>query len=440
MKCLILYLYLLTLVLCGGSMLCAQRNLSLKEAVALALGNNLQVKIADTEIKIAEINNTLAASGAFPSVNAQLSQSNYVSQIDNAIEFANGFYTNSSANFSVNMGYVVFDGLKFIINKERLQLTQKKAEAVYEIQQQATALNVALSYYKVLMQKEKLEAAKQVFGFSKLRYNNADNQRRLGTISQFDLGQFEIAFLSDSAAVYTEQNIYELAMIELGLALGIDIDSAPIILTDPLQFKPIAYLKNSISQQVLANNAEYKQLLIDYTLVKTNTRLSKASLLPVLSANAGFSQGVNRIRFSNLPADTGGDLNFNFGFGLSVPIWDGNNRKRALKQSLFNEKIADLRLQNTAQVLKSQLNNYLAIYDRQLNLIVLQDKIIAVTSATLKLSEQRYNSGLSNFLEYRNLLAEFNKAQTARLQAIYELKVAELNLMLLSGNIKELFP
>lgn len=265
-------------------------------------------------------------------------------------------------------------------------------------------------------------------------------KKKLGTISQFDLGQFEIAFLSDSAAVYTEQNAYELAMIELGLALGIDTETAPLHLTDPLQYKPMDYLKNSISQQILSNNAEYKQLLVDYNLVKTNTRLNKAALLPALSANAGFSQGVNRIRFSNLPAETGGDLNFNFGFSLNVPIWDGNNRKRALRQSLFNEKIAEFRLQNAAQVLKSQLNNYLAVYDRQLNLIVLQDKIIAVTSATLKLSEQRYNTGFSNFLEYRNLLAEFNKAQSARLQAIYELKVAELNLMLLSGNIKELFP
>ncbi|OWY25737.1 TolC family protein [Sphingobacteriales bacterium UPWRP_1] len=428
------------LVACNAAGLLAQQNLSLKEAIKLAVERSLQVKIAGTETKIAHNNNHAGASGILPVVGAQLYIGNNINTINNAAEFANGYYTNSWANMAASLNYVVFDGFQFTINRQRLQLAQQQAETVYETQQQQTALNTALAYYKAVLEKSKLEAARKTYKFTEERYKNALLQQRLGTLSQYDLGQYEIACLADSAAVYLQQNAFITAMNDLALLLQTDPETTPVTLTDTLEYRPVAWLKNAVTQQILTNNTQYKQLQLNVSLLKNNTRLKKASLLPSLHFNAALIKGVNRIRFDNLPAQNGGEFNLNVGLGLQIPVWEGNIRKRNLQQAVLLQKIGEYRLQIAEQELSNQLNNLMSGYQRQLKIIEIQEKIMASASATIKLAAQRYQSGISNFLEYRNLQTEYNKAQTAKLQAIFELKVTELNMMLLSGNISDLLP
>ena len=107
---------LLGIVLVVSNVIAQQQILTPTEAVSLALENNYGIKLANNQLEVAKNNASILNSGFLPTVtgNAGASYS-----IDNTeAVFSNGNVTilngaeSSRYNASVNLNYVLFDGLK----------------------------------------------------------------------------------------------------------------------------------------------------------------------------------------------------------------------------------------------------------------------------------------------------------------------------------------
>ena len=85
--------------------------------------------------------------------------------------------------------------------------------------------------------------------------------------------------------------------------------------------------------------------------------------------------------------------------------------------------------------MSNQLQNALANYNNQLRLVKLTENLIDNAQQNLTIGEERFKGGLITSFDYRNIQLSFVNASQARLNAIFNLKNTEVELMRLTGDL-----
>lgn len=81
----------------------AQENkFSLKETIDLAIKQNLDIQIANSDLEIAKNNNNWGNAGALPTITANLSNTEAVSNIDQKLANGSSIQRNNVSNSSIN--------------------------------------------------------------------------------------------------------------------------------------------------------------------------------------------------------------------------------------------------------------------------------------------------------------------------------------------------
>lgn len=170
-------------------------------------------------------------------------------------------------------------------------------------------------------------------------------------------------------------------------------------------------------------------------------KLIRQGYLPSVSLTGTLSGSA----YAPKPGDWFKDTEFNkiwgmYGVGLQVqvPIWDSFRKKYKLKQARIEGDNARQTLEDTqAQLQTSYLNaqrdflNSQRTLKRQLDNKKLAESVYDVTAT-------RYKEGLSSMTDVLQDEMRISEAQSALLTAYYNLKVADLSLLKLTGNLDSL--
>jgi outer membrane protein TolC len=126
------------------------------------------------------------------------------------------------------------------------------------------------------------------------------------------------------------------------------------------------------------------------------------------------------------------------GLRLTVPIFDGFQKRSKYRQAKTDYDRANLTLDNTKERFsanyKTAMNNYfnnMATVQRQQNNITLAEKIYRETSL-------KYREGMATMSDLLQDEMGLNNAQANYLNALYKFKEAELEIMSLNGEIRNL--
>src|SRR5689334_6303768 len=120
--------YIIFLLILFPFVLSAQPPLTLHDAVATALKNNLGIQIANNNINIADINNSYGVAGGLPVVNATGTDVEQVSSLKQEYaNTANNKTSNNAASNSLSAGItasmLVYNGGRVTAAKQRLGIT-----------------------------------------------------------------------------------------------------------------------------------------------------------------------------------------------------------------------------------------------------------------------------------------------------------------------------
>ena len=228
----ILCILFLFLINCS-SLLYAQEGLSLSDAIQKSLDNNYQIKITNEREKIAQLNNHPAETGMYPRIVFNLSQANHLNSINNPSSFLKGFYTSSNLNGGIQADWTIFDGFKVNLSKQRLQTLEKQSKNEGRFAVENTIYQTILNYYKTSVEKEKLKVMQDLLNISEKRLATERYKKRMGTVSDFEVLQFENAYLADSASLLLQESYYEMALQDLLIAMGEELNKKYELL-DPL--------------------------------------------------------------------------------------------------------------------------------------------------------------------------------------------------------------
>ncbi|MEM1216233.1 MAG: TolC family protein [Bacteroidota bacterium] len=423
-----------------------QTAISLEQAVELALVNNHQLQVSRAAVTIAENNDDWTLAGRYPQVNLTLNSNNSYNNTNNPASVVvessvlnNGIVPGLSAN------WVLYNGKRVQYTKQQLGQQVQLSNEQLRSQIQTTIQSVTQAYYGALVQKEQLAVLSEILALSRDRIRYQEARRVFGQAVSFDLLQAQDAYLNDSTNYLIQQNTYATTLRNLALSMG--QTGNRFVPSDELAPTAEAYEQDALRQALMANNPDLQASNVNIELARLNTRLQQADRLPSVNLSAGLSYNI---------ANATGNQTFNFGGTLSeqelpgvaaqtfngflnlaasYPIWDGGLRRRRVETAELQSLQAQLNYTALEQQLLTQMENTLADYDNQRQLLGITTTLVANSRQNLQIAEERLRGGLINSFDYRSVQLTYINATQARLNAIFNLRTTEVELQRLVGGL-----
>jgi len=409
--------------------------LDLAKAIKIGLRNNFQVQIANTETSLAKYRYEQAYRDRLPIVAINLSQNNNFNKINNPTSFVEGFYRDQGLNATLDANWVIFHGFKHKANKEQLKAMENLSVANADLLLENAIQAIQLAYYNAIVERENLNAIREVLQLSKAKLTDAQLQEELGKVSRYDVLRFENAYLADTSQLIQQVMTYELAIQKLNLAIGnkklIDYE-----LIEPIRYLNQAFDCDDLLPNLLQDNQQLRNQMLNVVLKKSSTFVQKANRYPTLRFNAGANQRWSKIKFEDLPKASGEDLSFYLNFTLSYTLFDAGVTERAVQESKIATSIERYELEEIKQQLKSELCQYVTAYNSQLQIVNINETLIENLRLNLEMLDDQIKSGLASSLEYRIVQVEYLNAKKTRLESIKQLKSTEVMIAKLTGGLK----
>lgn len=413
-----------------ASVVTAQKTLSAKEAVTIALENNFRVQIAEKQVKIAEKNNNWMEAGMFPTVTLNASFNNAIQDnTQNPFTFTPGIIFSQGITPSLAANWNMFSGLSVFISRDRLEQLQEQSKGNALAVIETTTQDVLKAYYTARLQKERMELFGVLMDYSGKRMDYYEVKEKYAKSTSLEMLQFRNQYLTDSTNYLMQQISYENAMRNLMLLMNNaeepDMKTLPD-LTDDLEIAfPLIDFDQAISDMT-SNNQNLKNQYIALELQKTATQYQKSFLYPTLTFQAGVSPSkswIREIQNDLFEAETQ-TLQYYGNFNLRYNLFNNWKAKRSYDVAKIQEEIAILNTQNMEQTLKITLQNLMEMYKVRSQLVEISSENLNYATKAYELAQKRFDLGSLTSIElatfqnnYQNTLMQhyenqFNKMDT----------------------------
>lgn len=412
--------------------------LTAEGAVKYAIEHNYGVTISKNNIDIGKINNNWANAGAVPLISATANKAVGVNNLQQKL--SNGTVTNkngtSTQNFNagVAVNWRVFDGFKMFATKRRLEELERNGEYVFRKNLNETVYNVISSYYNVVTLNEQLKATSEQINLYQERYTLADRRFEIGTGAKYEVLQAQVDLNEQYSILLSLQNSVALAKVSLNNLMGKIPDTAYRVV-DTITVQPLPVMadaQNKIEKQnpdiLLANS----NLIV---LFETRKEIN-AERLPVVTLN-GF---YNFVRSSNGAGFT--LFNQTYGpsgsVGIAIPLFSGALVKKQLAVTDIQIKNQTITIAETKNNLQTALVNAYINYNNSLKLVELEKSNLVLATQNIYIANERYKKLNITSVELRQIQISYNDAKNRLYNALYQAKLAEAQVALLTGDIANL--
>lgn len=176
------------------------------------------------------------------------------------------------------------------------------------------------------------------------------------------------------------------------------------------------------------HNAAMRTSLEKEKVAETGIDIAKAQYKPSLFLNAGtgFKNGY-------LPEITTPKFNYYAGVSLSVPIYNGKKLRTQEHIAATEAEIAKLHTQDLKESLKKEAAQQNADLSAGRERLQTAEVLLQQANRALTLAQSRYRNGVITYLDLQNAQTSLLEAQLSKIQYQYQLSLAGLELMHLSG-------
>jgi len=410
----------------------AQQNLTLTEAITIALENNYDIKIVKQNQRISEITNNWGTAGRYPYINLSAGDNNAANINENENYIANGFSAGASLNWTL------FDGYSVRINKQRFEELEQLSKQNTAIIVEGTIQSVVLAYYDVLLQKEKLNTYNEVMSLSEDRFKQAESRKEYGAAVTYEVLQAQNAYLSDRSEYLLQEVNYKNALRDLNYLMA-DDSEVNYNLTDNFEAIPIDYSLADLQAQMFSNNKSLQNQYVNQRLLENAVAAAKSNFSPSINFSGGATANSNRTKFAESGTSWNNSANFYGNFTLSYNLFSGGNRKRASQIARIDEEIGLVQTDDMKHDLTNSLSNLFEFYLVRKELLDIADENLAAAKLNLQISREKFDAGAINSFNFRDVQTLYLNAAQRKLEAIYYFIDAQTSMLRMTGVIVQEF-
>jgi len=430
-----LFLILLTGLLVGPSVLAQhQEELTFEKAIQLGLENNYQVKIAYNEIEFAETERMIGQSLLFPTLGAtyvgtyrreDVLQTFATDPIPREINGAETYNRNFTLASIWGINPESFVALRRL--GKLAEVSELEAKVIIE----NTVASISTSYYRLVLELQRYKVLSKALELSDERLDIARAQYEFGRASKRDFLAAQVDYNADLAALVTQEQVIENTRINLNELLAVEPDydfvvNDTITIQDNIRLGDLLENAYTDNKQFLATqrmeNVAYLQL-----------REVRALRLPFLTINGSYNNSI-------LNSEAGFLLEnrvdgFTAGATLGINLFSGfavNRRIQAARVQQYNQQYV---LQQFEIQMKSDIHRSYNVYTNTKRLLDIERNNYEVAIENSDIALERFRLGITSYLEFRDAQVNRLQAESRLIEAIYNIKESEIEMMRLAGKI-----
>ena len=407
--------------------------LTLQQAIEIGLKNNFSVLISRNDAEAAKNLNTLGNAGFLPNVSIAASTNNANNKIDQ--KYSDGSHiiqtgvTSSTIGASGILSWTLFDGLKMFATREKLALLDSSGGLSYRMQIENTISAIVISYSDVFRQKEMLKDFSDLLDLAKERQKITDARFQVGAGSKLDALQAKVDMNAAKTAWMHQELAVRMSKINLNQLLARPVETG----FEPEDTLTITYHPTfeELKLGTYKKNTTLLQQQLDRDIANIYLKEVNSYRYPKISFNSsyGYSSAKNQVGQLLLNQNTG----INYGFGLTMPLFNGFNLKKQYQNARLASVSAQLRYQESQLQIDAAMLQAWQEYQQDMEILAMEQENIKVARENLSVAMERYRLGSSSALELKDAESSYSEAATRLAGALFTAKSAELALMKLNG-------
>ncbi|MCD2511724.1 efflux transporter outer membrane subunit [Acidovorax sp. D4N7] len=404
----------------------------LREALALALSNNRDLRVAVANIERARAQYGVAQADLLPSVsaNAQANRNRTAADLTNTGRSATN--TQYTAQLAMTSYEIDFWGRVRNLNEAALQAFLQTGENQRNVQLTLMA-DVANAWLTLAADQARLSLAEQTLGARRQSFALTERMHELGSTSGLvleqnrttvDAARADVA--SFNSQVERDRNLLQLLV---GGPLPASALPAPLQLTSTTPAAALLPLPVPLPSSVLLERPDVRAAEMQLRAANANIGAARAALFPTISLTASVGTGSNEL--SGLFGS--GNGTWSFVPLVRLPIFDGGRNRANVAVAEASQQVALAQYEKAVQTAFRETADALADRAQWAERLDAQASLVASTRRTFELSDARFRSGVDNYLSVLDAQRSLYAAQQTQISLQLQEQINRVTLVKVLG-------
>lgn len=333
---------------------------------------------------------------------------------------------------TAEVSQILFDPSVMVALQARKALEELAAKSV-DMTVQDVKVAVIKAYYNVLIaEKQKGLVDQNIARMEQMEFETREIYKA-GMAEKIDVDRLTVTLNNLRTQKVRAEQMSDLAYLSLKFQIGMPL-LRPVILTDSLSASDNSSgLLDTHLDYHLRN--EYQLLEIQKRIAAYDVKRYKLGWLPTLSLFGNYGYTLYNSEKLFHPGDSW-QKSALIGASLSIPIFDGFQRRNRLKQAEYTLQKNENNIENMKMALTLENENARISLRNNLMALENQEKNMALAEEVYNIARIKYKEGVGSSLEVMNAESELKEAQTNYFQALYDVITAKVDLQKALGLIQ----
>ena len=417
----------------------AQNKLTVEQAITATIENNYDIQLLRNDSSSYALDKTYARAAFLPRVNATgglvYNNNNQKQKLADGSKRESKAIRSNNLSGSVQLNWTLFDGFKMFATRDKLSQFVLLGELNIKNQIVTSVATVINNYYNIVRQKQLLKAIEEQMSINEDRVKLAEKKLSVGLGAKPELLQGKVDLNAQKAARLKQQTVIEQLKEQLNQLMNVEMNTRYEVV-DTITFKDDIIIADILATVETTN----PQLLVtkkNIDIGKLTLKERKAERYPVVSFNSAYnySKTNNQTVINTFTPLYNRNNGFNYGVGITIPIFNGFNVKRQILQAQLDINWLNISYKNQKSKIDLGITNAFKDYELQKKTLALEEENILLAKENVFISLERLRLGITTYLELRETQKSLELAYDRLIAARYNTKLAETELLRLKGDL-----
>ena len=343
---------------------------------------------------------------------------------------------NGTLNAAITAEWTLFNGFSIQSNYARLQELKAMGELNTRMALEDFVANLSAEYYNYIKEQLSLANLKASLEFSQDRLYIVEASYGIGAASGLDYQQAQVDYNADHSAYITQLEVVAASRFKLNQLMALDSIEAPLALADTTIAIDTCILRDSIWMAAQENNAQLLVAYKNHRLSQLDLKQAQSRNYPYLKLNGGYQWRDNSFENSTYLRQT--QMGPQFGITAGITLFDGMNRRREQQNARIQMENKQLQIEQFQLALKTDMANLWTAYTNNIKLYNIERDNQVVAQINFDIAMERYRLRELSGIELREAQLSLLESEKRLLQAEYNIKLCEISLLHLSGQILDM--
>lgn len=421
----------------------AQNELSVKEAISIALHKNTQLLKTTNEIQSYESGVKASYGNFLPSLSAN-GQFNWSKSPKGGTVYLQGAALPAALeqryySASLSSGLTLFDGLSNFAQLSQSKNNLEAARLNLERVKQDIVFQTISSYYQVINAQQQMKVKEEDVKYNQKNLETITERNKLGGATLADVYLQQVQSGNADLALIQAKNNLETAKSNLLYYLGLNVFEV-YTFSDSLTSSQSQVLKSDttenfenlslLAEQALDQRVDYQSAKLSLESAYNGITIARAGHLPSLSVGGSLSFGANN--FSNLYDSR----KYSAGLSLDIPIFSGFSVSNRVQIAEVTAEDRQYDLDDLQREIKRNIQKtYLDLQAAEKALAVSKNNVKSALE-NLKIEQEKYSLGSGKLLDVLIANTNYTTAQSDYINAEFSYIVLSQQLKYYLGTLE----